>query len=112
MVVKISGSSNASGNGGNDAHFVVRLKGGVFALQGVDVFVSDVNADEASKAARVFKQMRFEAGMLRRECREKVFHGGSFFGEDALSVGEFAQRRGDDQLSHVKNVVMLLFVDG
>ena len=73
----------------------------------MNVFVADVHPNEAAKASGVLKQMRLQAGVLRGEGREKVFHGGSFLGEDALAVGEFAQRRGDDQLSHVKDVVLL-----
>ena len=106
----VSRSSNTSCNRGNDAHFVVRLKSRVFTLKRVDVFVADVHANEAPQASSILKQVGFEAGMLRGEGREEVFHGGSFFGEDALAVGEFAQRRRDDQLSHVRNVLMLSFL--
>ena len=34
----------------------------------------------------VLKQVGSEVGMLRGEGREEVFHGGSFFGEDALPL--------------------------
>src|SRR6266540_3097644 len=86
---------STSGDGGDDADFVAVLYGGVEVLEEPDVFLVDVNVDEAPKGAGVVKQPFFDAGKAALQVGKSVSDSAGFDVNQLFVVGELSQRRGD-----------------
>ncbi len=83
----------------DDAHRVAGLHRRLLLLQIPDVFVVDVDVDEAAQLALIVVEMRFQPGVLRRQVREQLADGLAFDIDGVFLVGERPERRGNQNLS-------------
>src|ERR1035437_8277125 len=94
-------SVRPSGDGGDQRERVgVGRRGGVLA-EVADVFVVEVDVDEASQFAFIVEDLLAQIGVLGDERGEHFAHGGAGDGDGILLRGELPQRRRDQYFGHV-----------
>src|SRR5215472_16749619 len=70
-------TTTAAGDGGNDADGVAIFGGSVFFREIANVFVVDVDIDEAAQPAVLGEQVLAKVGVLRGEMAERFADGAS-----------------------------------
>lgn len=92
--------STSSGDRRDDRNNATGSYTGFFALQCIDVFVTHVDSDERADFSGVIKQMGLQAAVLRDEIVDDPSNGASIALKLRLIIGEFSQRRRDDEFCH------------
>src|ERR1035437_4085349 len=101
-------SVRPSGDGGDQRERVgVGGRGGVLA-EVADVFVVEVDVDEAAQFAFIVEDLLAQIGVLGGERGEYFAHGGAGDGDGILLRGELTQRRRDQYFGHVSRSAPLL----
>ena len=105
---RLSGERRRTGparHGRDDAHRVAGLQRRLVLLQIADVFVVDVNVDEAAHAALVVEQMLLQPGKPRRQVCKQLVDGRPVELDDVELVGIRTERCGNvDFYGHVRLV--------
>jgi hypothetical protein len=82
-------------DGRDDGDLVALLERGGRALQEADVFLVDVDVDEAPELAAVLDQAILEPGELALQHLDQVADGAGVGLDLGRALGEGAERRGD-----------------
>ena len=90
--------SATSGDGGDEHDFVAVLEGVGLAAEEADVFVVDVDVDEATELAGFVFDLGGERGERRIDLGDKAGEIGGFRGELLLAVGVAGKGGGEDDL--------------
>ena len=98
-----------AGHRRDDADRVAGLERRLILLQVADVFVVDVDVDEAAQLAFVVEQMLLQAAKPRRQVCKQLADGRAVELDDVELVGERTQRCGNvDFDGHVRLVQRLV----
>src|SRR5258705_5588395 len=85
--------SATAGDGGDDGDLVARLERGLGALEKADVFLVDVEVDEAADLTAIVNEALLEARVLLLEVLDEAAHGVGGRLHLRLALGERAERR-------------------
>ena len=92
------GRADAAGDRRDDAQRVAGLHRRLLAIEVADVFVVQVDVDEAAQLALVVVEVLLQPFVSRRQLSEQLADGGAVDFDDVLLAGEGPKGRGDIDL--------------